>query len=378
MSKLNSKQLSYPLSGSFTGSLFGTSSYALDAVSASFATSASRAISSSFSITASYALNAGTTINTGSFVTTSSFNSYTGSTTSQFAGTSSFALTSSYAITASYAMNGGGGSSSPSNLIFSGSVTASVDVGDTTFRIISGSALMLFISSSGNIGIGTNTPAYKLDVASDINYAGDIYGNGIIGVPHKITNFNTLSNYTASTEGIYLTSDNNPTTYTFQFPDPTLVPNRKIIIVNVDPGERVAISSTNQPRYQGTRQASLKLVDSVPALSVMEFISADSNWRSMAASSTPTFNSLANTGGDVSFYIPGIYRITNAAGTDFFLMPDPLQHEGERITIINSADDAASFGGTYIPVDAADATVGLVPANEASEFVSINGYWYKV
>jgi hypothetical protein len=102
MSKLNSKQLSYPLSGSFTGSLFGTSSYALDAVSASFATSASRAISSSFSITASYALNAGTTINTGSFVTTSSFNAYTGSSTSQFAGTSSFA------ITASHALNGGG------------------------------------------------------------------------------------------------------------------------------------------------------------------------------------------------------------------------------------------------------------------------------
>jgi hypothetical protein len=238
---------------------------------------------------------------------------------------------------------------------------------------------MLFISSSGNVGIGTITPGYKLDVSADINYAGDIYRNGVIGVPHKNYAFNTFSdNYTATTEGIYFIDDNDPTTYTFQFPDPSLVPNRKIIIVNVDPGERVAISSTNQPRYQGTRQASLKLVDSIPALSVMEFISANGEWRSMAASSTPTFNGLDNVSADVVFYTPGIYRITNAAGTNFFLMPDPLQHEGERITIINSADGDASFGGTYIPVDAADATVGSVATDEASEFVSINGYWYKV
>jgi hypothetical protein len=73
----NSKQLSgsYSLTGSlnatsFTGSLFGTSSwasnattantasYVLNAVSASFATSASRAVSSSFATTASYVLQA--------------------------------------------------------------------------------------------------------------------------------------------------------------------------------------------------------------------------------------------------------------------------------------------------------------------------------
>jgi hypothetical protein len=65
---IHSNQLLYPLSGSFTGSLYGTSSWA---VSASWAPSS--------------------TVDTGSLLTTSSFNSWTGSTTSQFAGTASYA-----------------------------------------------------------------------------------------------------------------------------------------------------------------------------------------------------------------------------------------------------------------------------------------------
>jgi hypothetical protein len=45
-------------SGSFTGTLTGTASFASASLSASFATSASRAVSASFATTASYALNA--------------------------------------------------------------------------------------------------------------------------------------------------------------------------------------------------------------------------------------------------------------------------------------------------------------------------------
>jgi hypothetical protein len=74
---IHSNQLLYPLSGSFTGSLYGTSSWA---VSASWAPSS--------------------TVDTGSLLTTSSFNSWTGSTTSQFAGTASYATTASYVQTA--------------------------------------------------------------------------------------------------------------------------------------------------------------------------------------------------------------------------------------------------------------------------------------
>jgi len=63
------------VSQGITGSLFGTASYATQALSASWAPSQN--------------------IDTGSLLTTSSFNQYTGSSTSQFAGTSSFAYSSS-------------------------------------------------------------------------------------------------------------------------------------------------------------------------------------------------------------------------------------------------------------------------------------------
>ena len=73
------------------------------------------AISSSYALTASFALNAGgTTINTGSFVTTSSFNaftssyntgSFTGSFTGSLFGTASFAVSSSRAVTSSFAIS---------------------------------------------------------------------------------------------------------------------------------------------------------------------------------------------------------------------------------------------------------------------------------
>ena len=73
---------------SFTGSLFGTASYASTSTSASYA------------LTASYSLNGGGSVDTGSLVTTASFNLYTGSNASQFAGTSSYALTASYVLQA--------------------------------------------------------------------------------------------------------------------------------------------------------------------------------------------------------------------------------------------------------------------------------------
>jgi len=76
--------------------------------------------------------------------------------------------TASFATTASFALNTGGAAAA-SNLIFSGSVTASVDVAGTTFRLISGSSTFLFISSSGNVGIGTTVPAAKFQVSGTVN-----------------------------------------------------------------------------------------------------------------------------------------------------------------------------------------------------------------
>ena len=78
--------------------------------------------------------------------------------------TGSLLGTASFATTASFALNAGGAAAA-SNLIFSGSVTASVDVAGTTFRLISGSSTFLFVSSSGNVGIGNTSPSTRLHTA---------------------------------------------------------------------------------------------------------------------------------------------------------------------------------------------------------------------
>jgi hypothetical protein len=113
----------------------------------------------------------GGNINTGSFVTTSSFNAFTASyntftgsyNTGSFTGsfTGSLLGTASFATTASFALNASSGG--PTNLISTGSVTASVSIDDGIFKIISGSSTFVYVSSSGNIGLG-NIPTYSLDI----------------------------------------------------------------------------------------------------------------------------------------------------------------------------------------------------------------------
>ena len=96
---------------------------------------------------------------TGSFVTTSSFNTYTSSVVT----TSSFnSITSSFATTSSNTFNG--------NQIISGSGTAGI------LQVVTGSTSLMYVSASGNVGIGTATPAYRLDVNGTSNFSSTITG----------------------------------------------------------------------------------------------------------------------------------------------------------------------------------------------------------
>jgi len=138
-------QVNGNISGSsFTGSVFGTSSWATNALTASFAsnagsslttgstypitsswannsisssfsttsataTSATSATSASYSLSSSYSVNS-TTSTSASFASTASYN--LNSISSSFAATSSYnlnSISSSYALTASFSLNGGGG-----------------------------------------------------------------------------------------------------------------------------------------------------------------------------------------------------------------------------------------------------------------------------
>jgi len=99
MSKFRSEQIDQPinLTGTFTGDLIGTASYATFAAN-----------------------GGGGSVDTSSLLTTASFNSYTSSTTSQFAGTASFATTASFALNA-----GGAGFPFTGNAVITGSLIVS-------------------------------------------------------------------------------------------------------------------------------------------------------------------------------------------------------------------------------------------------------------
>jgi hypothetical protein len=173
------------VSGSITGSLLGT---------ASFAT------------TASYALNAGagagfpfsgSAVITGSLLVSGSGLTVTGSVSFRNIELNNAignvmlydTTTGQLYYTASSAIGGGSGPSSPSSLIFSGSVTASVDVGTgNVFTVASGSTPITLLTLKENQLIITGSTANRstlisssgvfLSRTSDGGYASNITANG--------------------------------------------------------------------------------------------------------------------------------------------------------------------------------------------------------
>lgn len=93
-------------------------------------------------------------------------------------------------LTASTAIGGGATTSNPSYLIYSGSVTASVNVNSASFQIISGSSTFMFVSSSGNIGIGTIIPQYKL-IVSGSGPSGSFSANDILTISGSNTSISS-------------------------------------------------------------------------------------------------------------------------------------------------------------------------------------------
>ena len=219
-------------SGSFTGSLEGTSSWAY---------SSSVAISSSFATTASYAINAGTTIDTGSFVTTSSFNAFTssfntftgsyntGSFTGSFIGnltgslqgtaswanSASIAISSSFATTASYAMNAGTTvdtssfvttssfntfTSSYNTGSFSGSFTGSLFGTATTASYVTASAIVGTVLSASY----AQTASYVVTALT----ASYVTSSNIVGTVLSASYAQTSSYVVTALTASYVTSSN--------------------------------------------------------------------------------------------------------------------------------------------------------------------------
>jgi len=63
------------------------------------------------------------------------------------------------------------------------------------FRTTNASTNRMYIANDGDVGIGTINPAYKLDVAGDIQFSGNLYKNGL--------SFNPGSQWTTTGSNIY-------------------------------------------------------------------------------------------------------------------------------------------------------------------------------
>ncbi len=186
------------ISGSFTGSLLGTSSYALTASNANNTVSSSYTLSSSYALTSSYSFNS----NSASYANNSN--------------NSIYAITASYALTTSGSSGGGG---SGAGFPFSGSavITGSLNVSQTITlnnTVISASGNTLYINGSPisilqfayfSASISSSTETGILNVRNNLLQGksllnGDIYVNNISTASNA-----TLNIYNASTSVLFQT-----------------------------------------------------------------------------------------------------------------------------------------------------------------------------
>jgi hypothetical protein len=226
--------------GSFTGPLIGTSSWANNALTASFVTASNvvgTVTSSSYAISASYLIG-GITIDTGSLVTTSSFNTFTSSIQGQVnsltAATSSYTLNSvtasmlapyvltsqtasmtvlsaSYASTASYvtASNVYGPYGSNSIISSSYAVTASYAMNGGVTQLLAGPNVTL----SPTNGLGQVTISSTGGGGSSFNTATGSYGSfystqtqtNVAGTARSMS-----LNTTDITNGVSISGSTNP------------------------------------------------------------------------------------------------------------------------------------------------------------------------
>jgi hypothetical protein len=285
MSTFRSEQLSQPLSlsGSFTGSLAGTASWASNFVSASNYVLNSQ--TSSFvlnSQTSSFVLNSQTssmTVATASYVTSSKvFGPY---------GANSI-LSASYAVTASHAINAKNGtvtSVAKLTLGTSGTDLSSTVANPTTTPVIT---LNVPDASASNRGVLTTSDWTNFNTAYTNRITSfTTNGTGVATFEFNVLNIPTpsalpeethdniildTSNYQIENPGIFeikAASD----TYSISFPDPNASIGARITIINTDSVFPILVD--NPPYSLGTAN---QITEFAP-LSYYQFVSINGKWR---------------------------------------------------------------------------------------------------
>ena len=213
------------ISGSFTGSLLGTSSYSNNTLSSSYALTASNAnntVSSSYTLSSSYAVTASDANNalSSSYALTSSYSFNSNS--ASYANNSNNSI---YAITASYALTtSGSGGGSGAGFPFSGSavITGSLNVSQTITlnnTVISASGNTLYLNGSPisilqfayfSASISSSTEVGILNVRNTL-----LQGRSLLNGNIYISNLSsgssmTMNVYNSNTNGLFQTETLTP------------------------------------------------------------------------------------------------------------------------------------------------------------------------
>jgi len=222
------------------------------------------------------------------------------------------------------------------------------------------------------------------------------------GSTPTITNIDlNYGNYSISTKGVYFVSigtDYSATVNKIFFPDPSsFVDGDEIVIINKDTSNGLSAAIDTEsfyPFYQGSEKA----VSNIPWNMMYIFKkyndSGGNKWYCTPPTAQPTYDiDLVVAGTNVSYTIKtnGIYTVKTNTGdkASFIEWPNPVDHNGQEITIINNSDffinltswtSAATFDA-WLPIynTKTQSTIrylDIIPVNSTYTFLSNGEFWY--
>lgn len=262
-------------------------------------------------------------------------------------------------------------------------------------------SIKMYISSSGNVGIGTITPQTLLDLGPAGGEKQYVYygapsnklgfGVDLAGGPYE---FSTFFSYGATDEGTYNIGSLNGTSYNVKMTVKgdgsvgigTTSPTSRLHVY--DPGHSkvahfegangypIQIVTTDESFSGGGYAADIGSIGNSAGTLHIKTGSADLDWSPIMYPKRTTGIDLS--GGDYTIPGPGTYEITNAQTNDL-IFPDPSLYDGERITIANtdgSYDANIDNTNTFAPYERGKSSqLSVLTLEQMFEIVSIGGKW---
>ena len=305
---------------------------------------------------------------------------------------------------------------------FNGAWFTDALVGDLAYRNVEGKLLFgsdpakaAVAISGGRLGIGTVDPTHRLYVVGDdptiarfegpagnsINIvtsdetltAGYAAPQGSIGSPGnrlqiKYGSANTQwanatydlyeevnllgQDYPIDYPGVYNVTDTD-LSHNITFPNPGFKDEsgNKIVIIN---STDLYIDLVGTIYIEGSGQS----VNTQSPRTIAEYISTTTGWQRMATTKQLTYSGIDITDTDYIIYTKGVYQFTVTTDNTGISFPDPANHSGETITIINNGGSNIAPISTNAPKDQTNSVMDGLATSVTYQFTAIGNSWRLV